>query len=110
MFKVIMAPTDGSDLERPAIALAVRLARRFDAELRLVRVETTPFVIEPGFSPGVLEILEQTAAEARVARLEKLEALAAECRALGRFGLLPLWKPVPQLQPLWSMPGATRRI
>jgi nucleotide-binding universal stress UspA family protein len=85
MFNVIMAPTDGSDLERPAIALAVRLARRFDAELHLVRVETPPFVIEPGFSPGVLEILEQTAAEARVARLEKLEALAAECRALGEI-------------------------
>lgn len=85
MFKVIMAPTDGSDLERPAIALAVRLARRFDAELRLVRVETPTFVVEPGFSPGVLEILAQTAAEARVARLGKLEALAAECRALGEI-------------------------
>jgi nucleotide-binding universal stress UspA family protein len=39
MFKVIMVPTDGSDLERPAIALAVRLAKRFDAELRLVRAD-----------------------------------------------------------------------
>ena len=85
MFKVIMAPTDGSDLERPAIALAVRLAKRFDAELRLVRVETPPVAVDPTSSPGVLEITEETLAEARRARRGKLEALGAECRALGEI-------------------------
>ena len=88
MFKVIMAPTDGSDLERPAIALAVRLARRFDAELRLVRVETPPVAVDPASSPGVLEITEETVAEARRARLGKLEALGAECRALGEIRVI----------------------
>ncbi len=85
MFKVIMAPTDGSDLERPALALAVRLAKRFDAELRLVRVETPPVAVDPASSPGVLEITEETVAEARRARFGKLEALGAECRALGEI-------------------------
>jgi len=88
MFKVIMAPTDGSDLERPAIALAVRLAKRFDAEVRLVRVETPPVAVEPTLSPGVLEITEETVAEARRARLEKLEALGAECRVLGEIRVI----------------------
>lgn len=88
MFKVIMAPTDGSDLERPAIALAVRLAKRFDAELRLVRVETPPVAVDPASSPGVLEITEETVAEARRARLGKLEALGAECRALGEIRVI----------------------
>jgi nucleotide-binding universal stress UspA family protein len=83
MFKVIMAPTDGSDLERPALALAVRLAKRFEAELHLVRVETPPVAVDPASSPGVLEITEETVAEARQERLKKLEALGAECRALG---------------------------
>jgi nucleotide-binding universal stress UspA family protein len=88
MFKVIMAPTDGSDLERPAIALAVRLAKRFDAELRLVRVETPPVAVDPASSPGVLEITEETVAEARRARLGKLEALGAECRTLGEIRVI----------------------
>lgn len=83
MVKVIMAPTDGSDLERRAIALAVRLAKRFDAELHLVRVETPPVAVDPASSPGVLEITEESVAGARRARLEKLEALGAECGALG---------------------------
>jgi nucleotide-binding universal stress UspA family protein len=88
MFKVIMAPTDGSDLERPALALAVRLAKGFDAELRLVRVETPPVAVDPASSPGVLEITEETVAEARRARLVKLEALGAECRALGEIRVI----------------------
>ena len=88
MFKVIMAPTDGSDLERPAIALAVRLAKRFEAELHLVRVETPPVAVDPASSPGVLEITEETVAEARQARLGKLEALGAECRALGEIRVI----------------------
>lgn len=85
MFKVIMAPTDGSDVERPALALAVRLAKRFDAELRLVRVETPPVAVDPASSPGVLEITEQTLEAARKARLEKLEALRAGIRALAEI-------------------------
>jgi len=78
-----MAPTEGSDSERAAISVAVKLAQRFDADLRLVRVEATPLVIETVLRPPVLEITEQTLREERLARLRKLEALGTECRALG---------------------------
>ena len=83
MHKVIMAPTEGSDNERAAISVAVKLAQRFDAELRLVRVETAPLVIETVAPTSVLLITEQTLRDERLARLRKLEALGTECRALG---------------------------
>ena len=82
MFKVIMAPTEGSDSEGAAISLAVRLARRFDADLRLVRVETTPLIIQTMVQTSEL-ITEQALLDERLARLRKLEALGTECRALG---------------------------
>ncbi len=83
MYKVIMAPTEGSDSERSAISLAVKLAQRFDADLRLVRVETAPLVIETVARPPALEITEQTVRDEHLAGLHKLEALGTECRALG---------------------------
>ena len=73
-----MAPTDGSDAERPALDVAVNLARRFDSELRLVRVETPPVAVDPHSGPGVLEQTEELLVEARRVREKKLEALAAE--------------------------------
>jgi nucleotide-binding universal stress UspA family protein len=82
MFKVIMAPTEGSDSEGQAISLAVRLARRFEADLRLVRVETTPLIIQTLVQTSEL-ITEQTLLDERLARLRKLEALGTECRANG---------------------------
>lgn len=88
MYKVILAPTEGSDTERGAIAAAVRLAQRFDAELRLVRVEAAPLVVETIPRPPVLEITDETLREERVARLRKLEALGAECRALGEIRVI----------------------
>ncbi|HJP59585.1 MAG TPA: universal stress protein [Gemmatimonadaceae bacterium] len=85
MYKTILVPTEGSDIERPAINLAVRLARRLDAELRLVRVETAPVVIErvPGSSP--LNITENDWHAARLDREHKLEALGTQLRALGEI-------------------------
>jgi nucleotide-binding universal stress UspA family protein len=83
MYKVIMAPTEGSDSERGALSVAVKLAQRFDAELRLVRVDATPLVIETVPRPPVLEITEQTLRDERLARLRKLETLGAQCRGLG---------------------------
>jgi len=83
MYKVIMAPTEGSESERVAISVAVKLAQRFDADLHLVRVESTPLVIETVVRPPMLEITEQALREERLARLHKLEALGTECRALG---------------------------
>ena len=83
MYKVIMVPTDGSDAERPALDVAVILARRFDAALRLVRVETPPVVVDPRSGPGVLEQTEETVLEARRAREKKLEQLAEDLRNRG---------------------------
>jgi nucleotide-binding universal stress UspA family protein len=83
MYKVIMAPTEGSDSEREAISVAVKLAQRFNADLRLVRVESTPLVVETIARPPVLDITHQTLRDERLARLRKLEALGTECRALG---------------------------
>ena len=88
MYKVIMAPTEGSDSERAAISVAVKLAQRFEADLRLVRVETAPLVIETVARPPVLEITEQTLRDERLARLHKLEALGTECRALGEIRVM----------------------
>ena len=83
MYKIIMAPTDGSDAERPTLDVAVTLAQRFDAELRLVRVETPPVVVDPRSGPGVLNQTEQTLLDARRAREKKLEALADDLRKRG---------------------------
>jgi len=77
-----MAPTEGSDSERAALTVAVKLAERFDADLRLVRVEATPLVIEPFPPLPVLAITELALRDERLARLRK-EALGTECRALG---------------------------
>ena len=88
MYKVIMAPTEGSDTEKAAISVAVKLAQRFDAELRLVRVETAPMLVESEMRQPVLEITEQTLREERLARLRKLEALGTECRLLGNIRVI----------------------
>jgi nucleotide-binding universal stress UspA family protein len=83
-----MAPTDGSDAEQPALDVAVTLARRFDAELRLVRVETPPVVVDPHSGPGVLQQTVEMVAEARRVREKKLEVLAAELRKRGTSRVL----------------------
>lgn len=83
MYKVIMVPTDGSDIERPAIALAVRLARRFKCELRLVRIDTTPVGIESISDVASYPVIEQVITESRLGHLRDLKALAAECRGAG---------------------------
>jgi len=88
MYKVIMAPTEGSDSEKAAIAVAVKLAQRFEADLRLVRVQTTPIVIEPLPRAPVLAITEETLREERLARLRKLESLGTQCRALGEIRVM----------------------
>ncbi len=88
MYKVIMAPTEGFDTERHAISVATHLAQRFDAELRLVRVETAPLVLETLSNPAGLIATEQVLTEARLARLRKLEALGTECRALGEIRVI----------------------
>jgi nucleotide-binding universal stress UspA family protein len=87
MYKVIMAPTEGSDSEKVAISVAVKLAHRFEADLRLVRVNSEPLVVETIAQTPVLPT-EQMLWEERVAHLRKLEALGSECRALGEVRVM----------------------
>ena len=87
MYKVIMAPTEGSDSEKVAISVAVKLAHRFEADLRLVRVKSEPLVVETIAQMPVLPT-EQLLWEERVAHLRKLEALGSECRALGEIRVM----------------------
>ena len=87
MFKVIMAPTEGSDSERAAISVAVKLAQRFDADLRLVRVKSAPLIVETIAQSPVVPT-EEMLLEERVAHLRKLEALGTECRALGEIRVM----------------------
>jgi nucleotide-binding universal stress UspA family protein len=81
MYKVIMVPTDGSGFDREAIRVALRIAERSDAKVRLVRVLAT------GSFFGMAATAEGTAIAAEVVRSERdtalseLYALAAECRA-----------------------------
>lgn len=86
MYKVIMLPTAGEpELERPAITLAVRLARKLNAELRLVRVESAPVALNITVTKNPLAITERDWREARMDRLQKLEAFGEQCRALGEI-------------------------
>src|SRR5690349_24959975 len=83
MYKVIMAPTAGEDIEKPALTLAVRLARKLDAELRLVRAEAAPVPVPPAPGRNPLSITDDDWRQARLQRLHKLESLGAQLRALG---------------------------
>jgi nucleotide-binding universal stress UspA family protein len=81
MYKVIMVPTDGSGFDREAIRVALRMAERSHAKVRLVRVlasdsffGTTP---EAHWTPMSAELGRSQ----RTSALSELYALAAECRS-----------------------------
>jgi nucleotide-binding universal stress UspA family protein len=80
MYNVIMVPTDGSGFDREAIRVALRLAEKSEAKVRLVRVLGT------GSFFGMAAAAEGTAIAAEVVRSERDRALsepyalAAECR------------------------------
>ncbi len=80
MYNVIMVPTDGSGFDREAIRVALRLAEKSEAKVRLVRV------LAVGSLFGMAAAAEGTAIAAEVVRSERdralseLYALAAECR------------------------------
>ena len=80
MYKVIMVPTDGSGFDREAIRVALRMAEKSNARVRLVRVlesdsffGTTP---EAHWTPMSAELGRSE----RTGALSELYALAAECR------------------------------
>lgn len=82
MYRNIMVPTDGSGFDREAIRVALRLAERSEAKIRLVRV------LAQGSYFGLAAAAEGTSLAADVVRnerdraLSELYALAAECRAM----------------------------
>ena len=84
MCKLIMVPTERPEAENAAIGMAIQLAQRFHAELRLVRVEVPPAVVDSAALPPVLLITEETVREACIARRRRLEAFGAECAELSK--------------------------
>jgi len=84
MYSTIMVPTDGSGFDREAIRVALRIAERSEAKIRLVRVLST------GSLFGVAAAAEGTSMAADVVRSERdkalseLYALAAECRSVAK--------------------------
>ena len=87
MYKVIMAPTEGSDSEKVAISVAVKLAHRFKADLHLVRVKSEPLIVETIAQMPVVQT-EQLLREERLAHLRQLEAIGSECRTLGEIRVM----------------------
>jgi len=80
MYRNIMVPTDGSGFDREAILVALRIAERCEAKIRLVRVlESGAFLgmagsVETGIAPVEVVKVQQDNA------FSELYALAAECR------------------------------
>ena len=81
MYKNIMVPTDGSGFDREAILVALRVAERCEAKVRLVRVLAIGAYF--GTTSPESAILSPEALRAEQdAALGELYALAAECRGI----------------------------
>lgn len=81
MYKNIMVPTDGSGFDREAILVALRVAERCEAKVRLVRVLTIGAYFETTSPESAILTPEALRAE-QDAALGELYALAGECRGL----------------------------
>jgi nucleotide-binding universal stress UspA family protein len=82
MYKVIMVPTDGSGFDREAIRVALRIAERTNAQIRLVRVLATGsfFAAAPEGTPIAVDVVRSE----RDRALSELYSLAAECRTISK--------------------------
>lgn len=80
MYKMIMVPTDGSGFDREAIQVALRVAERSRAKVRLVRVHSTGAFFGMGSSPDAATFSVEVLQQERDRILSELYALAAECR------------------------------
>jgi nucleotide-binding universal stress UspA family protein len=80
MYKMIMVPTDGSGFDREAIRVALRVAERSQAKVRLVRVHSTGAFFGMGSSPEAATVSVKVLQQERDRILRELCALAAECR------------------------------
>jgi nucleotide-binding universal stress UspA family protein len=84
MYKVIMVPTDGSGFDREAIRVALRIAERCDAKIRLVRVLATASFFGAAGIPEGTPIAPDLARSERDRALSELYSLAAECRTTSK--------------------------
>lgn len=82
MYTNIMVPTDGSGFDREAILVALRVAERCRAKIRLVRVLGTAAYLGVSSTPEAVIAPEGTLRLEAEAALRELYALAAECRVL----------------------------
>jgi nucleotide-binding universal stress UspA family protein len=80
MYKHIMVPTDCSGFDREAIRVALRIAERSEAKVRLVRVLNTGTFFGMAAAPDSVALSVEAMREEHDAALTELYALAAECR------------------------------
>lgn len=80
MYNVIMVPTDGSGFDREAIRVALRIAERTDAKVRLVRVLPTGSFFGMAAASEGMPLAAEIVRSERDSALSELYALAAECR------------------------------
>ncbi len=82
MYRVIMVPTDGSGFDREAIRVALKIADRTAARVRLVRVLANGsfFAVAAEGMPLPLDVSRSE----RDSALSELYSLAAECRATSK--------------------------
>lgn len=83
MYKSIMVPTDCSGFDREAVRVALHLAERSGAKVRLVRVLTTGAFFGAGDSRENHRASVSALKKERDNALTELYALAAECRQAG---------------------------
>jgi nucleotide-binding universal stress UspA family protein len=82
MYKTIMVPTDGSGFDREAILVALRVAERCHAKVRLVRVLSLGAYFGTAATPDGVIVTPQTLRIEQDVALGELYALAAECRTI----------------------------
>lgn len=83
MYKNIMVPTDCSGFDREAIRVALRIAERSEARVRLVRVLTTGTLFGMAAAPDGVALSVEAMRQEHDDALTELYALAAECRCEG---------------------------
>ena len=84
MYKMIMVPTDGSGFDREAIRVALRIAERSDAKVRLVRVLATGSIFDMSAKTDGTAVSDEVVQSGRDVALSELYALAAECRVTSK--------------------------
>jgi len=80
MYKMIMVPTDGSAFDHEAIRVALLVAQRSRAGVRLVRVFPTGAFFGMESSPEAARVSVQVLEQERERIVGELQKLAAECR------------------------------